>query len=189
MKKQIQSNRILVILLASVFVLQTIVIGYLLVKTNTLTNKFDEVSSSLIQQTAELYNQKSLQRPVVLAKEKLVAFPELGVSLPHNDITKTLQYSYDGEDMRVTSSLLNDYKIRQMSCLGLVRINMKNGSAFSPWEENAGSVKLPDGRTLHIVAAKAFKNNEASTEDCAKEVWAQITPTQVVDAFKAAKPL
>lgn len=63
---------------------------------------------------------------------------------------------------------------------------MRDGSAFNPCEEAAGSIKLPDGRTLHIIAAKVFKNKETSTGECASEVWKQITPAQVVEAFKKA---
>lgn len=153
-----------------------------------LTEQKESAETQRLRLLSEIDSQKYLQRPVVLAKEKLVVFPELNVALPYNDVTKTLQYSFDdGKNLRVTSTRISDPKERQMNCTGLVRINMHDGSPFNPWEESAGSVKLSDGRTVHIIAAKAFKNNEASTEECAREVWMLITPQQLVEEFKKAQ--
>ncbi len=138
----------------------------------------------------EINTIKSLKNPIVTPEDKKLVFPELAFALPYNDVTKTLQYIYDdGINMNITSTLINDSKERQMSCSWLVRVNTQNDSAYSPWEESAGSVKLDDGRTLYIVAAKAYKNHEASTEECASEVWTQITPLQVADEFKKAESL
>lgn len=160
-------------------------IGVLAYQTVTLGNDIDDfkLDKSLIYN--EIDYQKSLLRPAIAAKEKLVVFPELGVALPYNDVTNTFQYYITGQgEMSVTSSLLVDHKTRQMSCSGLVRISTKSGTPYSPWEESAGSVKLANGKTIYIVAAKAFENNEASTKACESEVWQSITPSQVTAEFK-----
>lgn len=168
--------------------------GYLFYKTVALKNELDQTNKELALQKEEasqqanmLLNeidyQKSLQRPVILPKEKQVVFPEFAITLPYNKITKTLQYSISGSDMRVTSILISDHKVRQMSCSQLVRISTKNGTPYSPWEQSAGSIKFADGRTIYIIEAKAFKNNEASTEECETEVWHTIGPGTIAAQF------
>lgn len=182
-------------------VLLIIMLGGLFIKTVSLDNKLDKAVTELNRfrddeaaQTRMLYNeidyQKSLLRPVVLVKENLVLFPELKISLPYNDFTKTFQYSVDnqaGVNIGITSTLLNDHEVRQLGCSQLVRVNTKDATPFSPWEESAGSTTLADGRTIYLVSAKAFNNNEASTEECASQVWRHITPSQVVQELKKAQ--
>jgi hypothetical protein len=140
---------------------------------------------------AEIDYQKSLQKPVVSPKEMLVIIPELGISLPYNETTKSLQYSYNdlegSIDTRVTSTLITDHESRQMGCSELVRISTESGTPYSPWEKSAGEVKLEDGRTIYIIEAIAFANDEASTEECASEAWINITPEQITEQFKEAK--
>jgi hypothetical protein len=194
MQSYVSRKRLPLYILVFVLVLESLFIGFLLVKSSDvvslekeLTQQKESAETQRLRLLNEIDYQKSLQRPVILAREKLVVFPELNIALPYNDVTKTLQYSFDdGENMRVTSTRLNDSKDRQMGCSDLVRINMQDGSPFSPWEAAADSVKLSDGRTVHIIVAKAFKNNEASTEECASEVWTRITPGQLADEFKKA---
>jgi len=198
-----QHKRFHVILVALLLIALLACSGFLFYKSNSLERKlgtavsdlhklqeYDKQQDRSVQSTVDY--SMSLQRPAVMVKENLVAIPELKITLPYNNITKTLLYSMDdiepddSNDLRVTSTHITDTEERQLSCSGLVRINMKSGTPYSPWEETAGSVKLSDGRTLHIVAAKAFKNNEASTKECETEVWHQITPKQVADEFKKA---
>ncbi len=186
-------------LLIAILILQSILLGCLFVKASSLDNKINQTVVDLREdeaaQSRMLYNeidyQKSLQRPTLLAKENLLLFPELKITLPYNDVTKTLQYSAEdqaGIVASITSTLLDDHKERQLGCSWLVGVNLKDGKPLSPWDEAAGSVKLSDGRTLYIVAAKAFKDNEgSSTEECATEAWRFITPKQVADEFKKAQ--
>jgi hypothetical protein len=173
-------------------------IVYLVVKTNSLTSDLTSSKAQLTQQSQaqnqkllnEIDNQASLLRPTVLVKDQLVAFPELGLALPYDKVSKTLQYTVDDNgDARVTSTLLVDHKDRQLSCSQLVRVSTVKSEVYSPWEEAAGTLKLPDGKMVYIVAAKSFKNNQASTQECATEVWTQITPQKVADEFKMAKSL
>jgi uncharacterized protein (DUF952 family) len=165
--------------------------GYLLLERRDFSHQLAEVRQDANEQANllkfEIDTQKALQRPVVFLKDSTSAIPELRLALPYNDVTKTLQYSYDNEgNVRVTSTLINDRMLRQISCTDLVRATVKDGTVYSPWEEDSGSVKLSDGRTLHIYAARAYKNDQASTEACAEEVWKQITPQQVAAEFKKA---
>jgi hypothetical protein len=166
-----------------------VMVGLLFYQTMSFGKEFDDLEARVEEEKTLLYNeidyQKSLQRPVVLAKEKQVVFPEIGIALPYNEITKTLQYYMDpgNEEMRVTSTMINDREVRQMSCSQLVRISTKSGQPYSPWEKSAGSVKLADGKTVYIIEAKAFKNNEASTMECEPEVWHSIGPGLVSTEF------
>jgi hypothetical protein len=189
MQKNIRSQSLLVYLLVAILVIQSATLVGLLLVAKSFKRDLDKTNTQLSMVMPEVDYQKSLHRPVVMPKEKLVAFPEMGVTLPYNDITKSLQYTYDGDNMRLTSSMLSDHTVRQMGCTDLVRINTKDNSPFNPWEEAIGSVELADGRTIYIIAAKAFKNNEASTEECATEVWTQIKPKQVAEEFKKAQTL
>lgn len=172
------------------FVLLLVWLAYLTAKTITLTSQLEKQKQHTEEQRLGLLNeieyQKSVRRPAILAKENQVAIPELGITLPYNEVTKTLQYTTDVET-RITSDLISDRQLRQLSCSDLVRITYKDGNPYSPWEEAAGSVKLANGKTLYIIAAKAFKNNEASSEECATEVWTRITPQQVANEFKKAQ--
>lgn len=131
------------------------------------------------------------QRPALAYKENKLVIPELKITLPYNDITKSLRYSYDEQDndqnARVTSSLVGQQPEQQLSCNELVRLSFRNAIPYNPWEEKAGDIKLTDGRTLHIIAAKAFANNEASTEGCVDIAWARITPQQVAAELRKAE--
>lgn len=182
--------------LAVAFIIVAVV--YLIVKTNSLSAELKTSKANLTQQIQtqnqkllnEIGHQASLLRPAVIAKDQLVAFPELGLALPYDNVSKTLQYTVDDNgDVRVTSTLLVDHKDRQLSCSELVRVSTTKSEVYSPWEEAAGTLKLPDGKLVYIVAAKSFKNNQASTQECATEVWTQLTPQKVADEFKMAKSL
>jgi hypothetical protein len=182
---------------SSYFLLQAVVAGLLIILLAALFLQVFHLRKDLDAVKAEssvLYNeidyQKSLSRPVVAARDNQVVFPELKIALPYNDVTKTLQYSVDDRSdvgASVTSTLLTDHKVRQMNCSQLVRFTFTDGHPFSPWEESAGSVRLADGRTLYMVAAKAFRNKEASTLECAAEVWHNVTPARIVEEFKKAQ--
>lgn len=190
MKKTIQSNNMYVSLMAITLVL-AILVAFLLVKTHILNNRLNETQATSEMQIGRLQaaigNQKTMQRPVIIADKQLVVFPELKAALPYNNVTKHLQYYVDDQaNLRVTSALLNDYAERQLSCDELVRVGAV-AKPLSPWESAVGSVTLAEGRTLSIVAAKAFKNNQASTLECETEVWTQVSPSQVADEFKKAQ--
>jgi hypothetical protein len=189
-QKKLASSKSTHQLLFVLVLLLAVLAGGLFVEANSLSNKLDKTKDDQTLLYNEIDYQKSLLRPVVLPKENLVVFPELKISLPYNDVTKTFQYTVDnqrGVQLGITSTLLTDHKMRQLSCSELVSVNQQDGIPFSPWEETAGTIKLADGRTLYLIAAKAFKNNEASSLECASEVWHQITPQQVVDEFKKAQ--
>lgn len=180
------------------FGLSLIVLGSLVSTINSISTELSRQKQTAEEQQikleSEIEAQKLLRRPVVMVKENRVAFPELNITLPYNSVTRTLQYLAndppfgDGKDTRITSELATDTsELRQMNCTDLVRINFEDGSPYSPWEESAGSVKLANGKTLYIVATKAFKNHEASTEECTTEVWKLITPQQIAEEFKKAE--
>jgi hypothetical protein len=188
-KSNLRSKQIFIYLVTALLVVQSATMIFLLLRTSNLEHDRTNVTTQINRLAADIDGDNSLQHPVVMAKEKLIAFPEIGITLPYNDVTKTFLYTYDGENVRVTSTMLNDHKQRQMSCAELVRISMRSGTPYSPWEETANAVALPDGRTMHTIAAKAFKNNEASTLACASEVWIQTNPQQVADEFKKAQLL
>jgi len=135
----------------------------------------------------DLQSQAVTSQPAIDVSDNTIAFPEMRIKLPYNNITKTLRYTTDGEMLRVGSSLITDHKIRQLGCSELVRVSLKGGPVYSPWEEQAGSVTLADGRELHLYAAKAFANDQASSKECADEVWIKIKPSQVAEAFKEAQ--
>jgi hypothetical protein len=151
----------------------------------------DESQTRLL--LGQLNYKSSLSSVAIQPENNSVALHDLRIKLPYNDVTKYLKYSFDGNteagggNYRVTSSLLNDQETRQLSCDWLLRINLSDGNPYSPWEESAGSVKLDDGRTIYLIAAKGFANEEASTAECASEVWTQVTPQQVADEFKKAQ--
>lgn len=190
MKKATKSTSKLVFILIAVLVLQTLAIGYLLVQDRSIQKKITDNEERTAILTGTALQQISMQSPVVLPREKLIAFPELGIALPYNDITKNLKYyTHDNNDFRVSSTILQDLEMRQLSCTELVRINTQSPDPYNPWEEAAGSVTLANGKTIHIIAAKAFANNEASTEECASEVWGLVTPQMVAAEFQKAQAL
>jgi hypothetical protein len=164
-----------------------IAIGFLSADRVHQSRKLDDASTQIALIHNEMENTNALLKPAVSAKENRVYFPEIKLSLPYNDVTKYLQYSYDSKDTSISSALVSDRVMRQLDCTQLVRLNFNDNRPYSPWEELAGSVKLQDGRTMNIFAAKAFESNEGSTADCPKEVWQQVTPQQVGDAFKSAE--
>lgn len=160
----------------------------------------DNVTANLKQEQAKLSEQIETERRFLLgqidaknaltpvatdAVNRKVYIPEAGIALPYNDITKTLRYSLDSPEyiaeanIRLTSTLVSDVEERQLSCIDLVRVSFVSGEPYSPWEESAGSVELSDGRTMHIIMAKAYENEEASTLACASEVWSNATPELV----------
>lgn len=199
MKNAARSNRsvsrIVYIITAVQFVAIVILFGVVFQLRNSTNKTAAELKQQNLQFIGEVNYQKSQLRPIILPKEKLVVFPELNISLPYNLVTKTLQYNFDEEsNLRVTSTLINEpyageMSDMQISCAELVRINPSSGTPYSPWEEAAGSVQLGGEKTIHIITAKAFKNNQASTEECARKVWLQVTPQQVADEFKKAQSL
>ena len=194
-------KRSLAIYLIVIVVVQSALFVYLFLVMRDLRQGLNDTRAQLNQQEDrstslqdEIDHQRSLLRPVVLAEKELIAFPELKITLPYNSVTKFLQYYYDGDepesnssDIIVSSTLLNDRIDRQMDCLELVRVSLEGRSPRSSWEEVAGSINLSDGRTLHVIAAKAYSNNEASTAECADEVWTMITPEQVAAEFRKAR--
>ena len=149
--------------------------------------QISELKAENMRLRSELTIAASMERPSLIATNDTLAFPEFHIAIPFNDKSKTLLYSIDPEgDIRVTSSLTVDTEVRQLSCNELVRISLTRSTPYSPWEESAGSVTLGDGRTLHIIASKAYKNDQASTEECA-QVWQQFTPQQAAETFKQAR--
>lgn len=177
--------------------LQVFTIGYFVWRTQSLSHELNNYIGEQFMRDSIAQDRLSMQKPVIMPKEKLVVFPELNVALPYNDVTKTLSYTYDPGDgdqntanIRVSSTLAKDPKLsRQIDCTSLTRVNLNFGSAYSPWEEESGSVELGNGQKIFLVKSRAYKNNEGSTEECASEVWTQITPEQVVAEFKKAQSL
>jgi hypothetical protein len=166
--------------------------GYLLAERTALSRDLADERQSTNDRfnlmSNEMDEQKALLRPAVSAKDNTVAIPELNITLPYNTLTKTLQYSTDeSNNIRVTSTLVVDHAPRQLDCGELLRVSFVNTTVYDPWEEVAGEVKLADGRTLHIIAARAYENNEASTKGCVDIAWKSVTPLQMADEFKKAQ--
>jgi len=171
--------------------------GLVFAKLYNVEQDLKEAQTQISEQSSLLFNeidiQKSLLRPIVDAENKTVIIPEVGIKLPYNDITKTLQYSYEGGEngfLRITSTLISDRESnRQLGCSELAIVDFDNGDPINPWTESGGSTVLDDGRTLYIVSPIAYENNEGSTLDCKSEVWLQINPEQVREELKKAEAL
>jgi cell division protein FtsL len=195
--KQRSGNVLSKLLLAVLFVAVLALSGavlFLYGDVKSIQTTLEETGGRISELEGKVAFQRSLLRPAIDAKADKVVFPELGVALPYNSVTKSLQYSSDsdnidsGEDLfiRVTSTNINDYEISQMGCDELLFVSTKDAPLINPWVEDAGSVKLANGTTLYMQAAKAFANNEGSTEHCKQDAWLAIQPQTVADEFKKA---
>lgn len=152
-----------------------------------LTEQASAIEANRMMALNEVQSEREAIQPFYNPAKNSLLLPELGIELPYNETTKTLRYVVDGENIRITSTLLVDYSYsRSMSCTQALRVNFTSDEVYNPWEELAATVDLSDGRKMHLLNIKAFKNNEGSTQECADEVWNRITPKQLVDEFKSA---
>jgi hypothetical protein len=190
MKKSSKPQSMLKYLLIAVLVLQTVAIGYLFTHVKSMNDSLAETTDKVLLLSGTVQDNYTTQSPAIMPRENLVAFSDLGFAIPYNEITKSLRYnSYNGIDTYVSSTQVIDTKARQISCTELVRINTESDEKYSPWEESAVSVKLSNGKTIHIFAAKAFANDEASTMGCGEEVWGILSPKMVAAEFQNAQAL
>lgn len=175
-------------------------IGLFLVwdKNSQTESKILDISQQLTETTATIEANRMMAinesqwareaiKPLYNSAKNTLMMPELGIEMPYNDISKTIEYVVDGDNIRVTSNLLVDYSYsRQMSCTQVLRVNFKSDEVYNPWEELYASVDLGGEKKMHLLTIKPFKNNEGSTEECEKEVWNRTTPKQIADEFKSA---
>jgi hypothetical protein len=192
--KRFSNNQLLLSkLLVGVMVIAIAVAGVNLVKLNRTVNHLkaqvaEQADTANLNKSLalnEIDYQKSLLRPAVSANGSQVLFPELRLALPYDNISKTLQYGVEDDgSVDITSTRLTDHTTtRQLSCDQLVRLDVHSGTPRSPWERQSSKLNLKDGKTAYVMVGVAFKNNEASTEECATQVWHDITPQQVADEF------
>lgn len=169
---------IAVILLVLMAALITVTV-YQVVKLRDIEKRLDETSTSQQLVYNEITNQKQLLKPVVSAEKNLVFIPEMRLSLPYNQTTKTLQYYEDlNGNIRLQSTLVADYEMRTMSCADMVRIKVEESpDEYSPEQKLAYTVPLSDGRTLQVYAS--------SYDDC-QLPWQQMSPQQIAEEFKQA---
>lgn len=165
---------------------------------NDLSNRVDGLATEQRLLNNNLDYQKSLLKPALNIQENTLAFPELKIQIPYDNVSNTLVYNnkflkdedtlkYE-EGLSVSSTLVGeDPYMAQLSCRQLVRLSFVNGTPYNPWEEYSGEVILEDGRTLYIIKAIAYENNEASSAYCPQTSWSQINPDQVAELFKQAR--
>lgn len=182
------------LLITILLIVASVILVY--VKIHNVEQELDKANKENDKQYALLQNklnyQNSLLTPTFDASSNLLIFPEIGIQLPFNEITKTLRYTHDSGQYgytRITSTLVVDHQERQIGCSELAIIDFDNNGPISPWAQDSGSVKLDDIRTMYVTTPVAYENNEASTLACASEVWTNITPEKVAEELKKAKAL
>lgn len=136
------------------------------------------------EQTQLLYNaidgSAQAEAVVVNPQDNRVYVPELHISLPYNDITKTFRYSYTDQDgARFYSTLVTDHATRQISCYDMVRVKHEaKPNAYSPGQPHVATV------AAGALPLQVYAESNAS---CAAEAWLQITPARITDELKHAQ--
>ncbi|HEX3568759.1 MAG TPA: hypothetical protein VHT70_03745 [Candidatus Saccharimonadales bacterium] len=114
------------------------------------------------------------------AQNNRVYVPELHISLPYNDITKTLRYTYSDRDgARFYSTLVTDHAVHQISCYDMVRAKHEaTPNAYSPGQPHVATV---------LAGTPPLQLYTESNTTCATQAWMQITPAQIADELKQAQ--
>jgi hypothetical protein len=118
--------------------------------------------------------------PVYSPQDGRMYVPELRISLPYNDITKTLRYTYSERDgARFYSTLVTDRTAHVISCYDMVRVKHEaKPNAYSPGQPSVATVQAGDP-PLQVYAEK--------NAECAIQAWTQVTPAQIADQLKQAQ--
>lgn len=173
--------------------------GFVAYEAIHMRNKIDLLNAQLATNIAraefdkqrilsDLDTNQHLLSLAVLAQPNRLYLPELGVVLPLNSITRSAQYYVDTAtsetepNIRISSTLAPDHKIRTQSCTDMVRLKVEDTpNAYSPSQPHYATVKLSDGRILQIYAS-------VKPEEC-KQAWATVSPEQLAMEFARATVL
>jgi hypothetical protein len=142
------------------------------------------LQNDLNTKTQLLYNEvdsnTQASAPVVSPQDGRTYIPELRISLPYNDTTKTLRYTYSERDgARFYSTLVTDHATHTISCYDMVRVKHESKpNAYSPGQPYVATVQAGDP-PLQVYAEK--------NAECAAQAWLQITPAQIADQLKQAQ--
>lgn len=131
------------------------------------------------------YNAQQLSLSVIPGSDKLY-MPELNLSVPSNEVTRHLLYSYTPGDnknpngeVRMYSANALDYKERVQSCLDVIRLKIEpTPNAYSPDQPLYKTVSLADGAKLQIYTS--------NLKECA-QIWQQVSPLLIADNLAQAQ--
>jgi hypothetical protein len=138
-------------------------------------------NTSLIQRTYNAIDANAqASAPVLSPQDNRLYVPELRISLPYNEITKTLRYTYgDRDGARFYSTLITDHAVHRISCYDMVRAKHETKpDAYSPGQPHVATV----GTGTPPLQLYAEQNDE-----CATQAWQVVTPTQITDELKQAQ--
>jgi hypothetical protein len=198
LKLEHPSNRLLIFILILIVAVQTALLGFFGLKINTLWDTVngygspkEQINNSLASLPVKSYIQDSLvalyrNDTVTDAGASKVYIPELKIYLPFNQLARDLKYAYTDDPTTsagFSTKILLSHPIQRMNdipCVQTFAGLTVNKDDPPSWQnsENAGTVKLKDGRTLYL-----YKNN---LKNCVN-LWAGITPDNVVDLLKQAR--
>jgi hypothetical protein len=129
---------------------------------------------------SEVDSNAQASAPVVNPEDGRTYIPELRISLPYNDTTKTLRYTYSERDgARFYSTLVTDHATHTISCYDMVRVKHEaKPNAYSPGQPYVATVQAGHP-PLQVYAEENV--------ECAAQTWLQITPAQIADQLKQAQ--
>jgi len=119
---------------------------------------------------------------VISPQDNRVYVPELRITLPYNDVTKTLRYDYNNQDgARFYSTLLQEQPGEQrISCADMVRIKHEDKpNAYSPHQPHVVTQSLAGATPLQVYAL--------ANKECTSIAWSQITPADIANQFRQAQ--
>jgi len=165
---------------AALFVLQLISFGLLARMHHAVNTKIDETKQLVNIDMDSVSQQLSLS---VLPKENKLYLPELNLTVPFNQLNRSLRYTYEEgttNNVRITSAQMIDHGMHVQSCNDMVRLRIEDKpDAYSPSQPSYATVPLSDGRKLQVYAS--------TTKEC-RQAWmmSAITPQAIAEQFKAA---
>src|SRR6185503_19647321 len=154
-QRNIPFNKVVIAGLAILFFLQ--VISFALIahtQRNATAAKKASENVQLVYNEIDGNNQSfSLS---VLPKENKLYLAELNLTIPFNQMTRSVRY-YNEErngNIRISSSLMTDHTVHTQSCYDMVRLKIEaTPDAYSPSQPLYATVNLADGRNLQIYAS------------------------------------
>jgi hypothetical protein len=182
-KRYTTQKIILAALFIALIVAQGVTLG-LLHQTNQDVQSLKDSNQIILN---ELDSTASLRELAAVPGQKRLYVPELNITLPLDETTSTMRYTYTtyGEstsksgDARITTTMMTDHTTHVKSCSDMVRLKIEaKPDAYSPDQPVYASIKLADGRTLQVYASTA--------KEC-ERAWLPLSPQALAEPFKQAQ--